>query len=84
MKKSIYVLRDELSGEVVNVFLAHNNDVAKVIIERAIEKQPLFGTMSLLKIADIDYSNPNIICQQLPTGRGVLVETYKPIKSKRK
>lgn len=85
MKKFVYVLRDELSGEVVNIFLAHNHDVAKVIIERAIEKQPLFGKMSLYCVGHIDYSGIDIKALQPLNGKGELIEVYKPPKeSKRK
>lgn len=69
MIKSIYVIRDELSGEIVNVFLANNDDVAKIIIKKSSEKVPLFGDLTLHKVGYIEHdpSEPAIKIPDFPS-----------------
>ena len=84
MKKSIYVLRDELTGEVINTFLAHNDEVAKIIVERSIDKQPLLSDITLYQVAFLDYSGSNIKCTQNANGFGTLIQRYKASKNDKK
>lgn len=79
MKKSIYVIRDELTGEIINTFLAHNDEVAKIIVERSIDKQPLLSDITLYCVGYLDYSD-YIKCSQPVNGRGVFIEKYKAPK----
>lgn len=83
MKKYIYVLRDELSGEIAIIFLANNDEVARVIIEKAIEKQPLFGTVTLYEVGTLTIGDV-LLANQPISGKARYIESFKPNKTNKR
>lgn len=83
MKKYMYVLRDELSGEIANIFLANNDEVARIIIERAIEKQPLFGTVTLFEVGVLTIGDV-LLANQPISGKARYIASFKPPKTNKR
>ena len=86
MKKYVYVIKDELSGELVNTFIANNDEVAKIVVERSLEKIPMYGDISLYSVAFIQVLESGINSLS-GTGSCFLVKRYykkNENKSKRK